>query len=193
MLNLFYLRHLLIVENKISVERNYASYMTLQKRANNTYRPCRKVANYRLNHVVPYSLKLSLANTSGSIGRYKNVRAITVLCFATDCNHYSDKDDCSSFPFPIAACAVKALARWKTLSSLYAAEQQPFPKPEWELPGGWGSDPQFNLQPPDPYFYELGVGSNPPSWPQLSVYSCARAPTTLVLAKQYVSRQTSVK
>jgi hypothetical protein len=62
------------------------------------------------------------------------------------------------------------------------------------ITGGLGVGPPVQLATPDPYiFMNWVVGSNPLSWPQLSVYSCARAPTTLVLAKLYVSRQTSMK
>jgi hypothetical protein len=61
---------------------------------------------------------------------------------------------------------------------------------EWELPGGGGvrgRTPQVQFAAPQIHnFYELGGRFNPPSWSQLSVYSCARAPTTLVPAKQYV-------
>jgi hypothetical protein len=62
------------------------------------------------------------------------------------------------------------------------------------ITGGLGVGPPVQFATPRSIFFmNWGVGSNPPSWPQLSVYSCTRAPTTLVLAKQYVSRQTSVK
>jgi hypothetical protein len=55
------------------------------------------------------------------------------------------------------------------------------------IAGGSGVGPPVQSATPQiDNFYELGVGSNPHSWPQLSVYSCARAATTLVLAKHGV-------